>query len=306
MGAAARTLLEEPEQRFPIDLGVHIPRIRDLFRAATKNQWDPVTDIDWDQVRPEQYTDVQRDAARLFWSRRAWNEYGAVSESPALLIRFCQRRMEPDLRLFFTIRTQEESRHAEASYLMAEKLGGYIDQPVKVEYQQSIATHGVRKMALDPDTPVEAIVGGLVCGLEEFAFDWFKVMVESARNPVAIRILKLILRDEVRHCAFGWLYLAHRAPDMTPAERELVEQAAANAIEHVELNGYRVPWLAPDNPASRAEGEADRICWEAGLGATVEEIEKPVFVATVRRVRERLGGLGFHVPMFHHPRIGEV
>ncbi|MEJ0071861.1 MAG: ferritin-like domain-containing protein [Pseudomonadota bacterium] len=176
-----------------------------------------------------------------------------MSESPALLIRFCQEKREPDLRFFFTIRTQEESRHAEASYLMAEKLGGYIQQPIKTESQKSVATHGVRKMALDPDTPLEAIIAGLVCALEEFAFDWFKIMLESATNPVANRLLRLILRDEVRHCAFGWLYLDHRLPQMSADQIAAVERATINTIEHVELTGYRVPWLAPDSEAARAE-----------------------------------------------------
>jgi hypothetical protein len=306
MGAAAATLLDQPEQRFPLDLGVRIPRIRDLFKAATRNQWDPITDIAWDELRPERYADAQRDAARLFWSRRAWGEYGAVSESPALLIRFCQEKREPDLRYFFTIRTQEESRHAEVSYLMAEKLGGYIAQPIKTESQKAVATHGVRKMALDPETPLEAIIAGLVCALEEFAFDWFKIMVESATNPVANRILKLILRDEVRHCAFGWLYLDHRMKQLDAAQIAAVERATINTIEHVELTGYRVPWLAPDSEAARAEMAADRLCWEAGLGATVEEMEKPMFVATMQRIRERMRPWGITLPMFQHARIGAL
>ena len=68
-------------------------------------------------------------AARLHWSRRTWGEYGAISESPALLLRFCLENRLPDLRFFFTMRTQEEGRHAEASWLMAERLGGYFPQP---------------------------------------------------------------------------------------------------------------------------------------------------------------------------------
>src|SRR5258708_21262568 len=160
------SVLDQPETRFPLTLDVKVRKIRDLFRAATRNQWDPRTDIDWAGLDGLVLDDVHRDAARLYWSRRAWSEYGAISESPALLIRFCQERREPDLRYFFTIRTQEESRHAEASYLMAEKLGGYIPQPEKVEFQKAVATHGVRKMALDPDTPLEAIIAGLVCSLE--------------------------------------------------------------------------------------------------------------------------------------------
>lgn len=304
MAAAAQSLLDQPEQRFPIDLDTRIPRIRDLFKAATRNQWDPITDIPWKVLQPDRYSEAQRDAARLFWSRRAWGEYGAVSESPALLIRFCQEKREPDLRFFFTIRTQEESRHAEASYLMAEKLGGYIEQPAKTEFQKSVATHGVRKMALDPDTPLEAIIAGLVCALEEFAFDWFKIMVESATNPVANRLLRLILRDEVRHCAFGWLYLDHRMPQLSADEVAAVERATINTIEHVELTGYRVPWLAPDSEAARDEMASDRLCWEAGLGATVEEMEKPIFVASMQRIRERMRNWGIVLPMFQHARIG--
>jgi hypothetical protein len=306
MPLAAPTLLDQPERRFPLDLGTRIPRIRDLFKAATKNQWDPVTDVEWDKLHPEHYSEEQRAAARLFWSRRAWGEYGAVSESPALLIRFCHDRSEPDLRYYFTIRTQEESRHAEISYELAERLGGYIPQPVKTEFQQAVATHGVRKMALDPETPVEAIIAGLVCGLEEFAFDWFKIMVGSTSNPVANRALRLILRDEVRHCAFGWHFLEHRIPQMSGDQIDVVARAMINTIEHVELTGYRVPWLAPDSEAARIEGDSDRICWAAGLGATVEEIEKPVFVATMQRIRSRMGSMGVHLPMFHHAHIGEL
>jgi hypothetical protein len=131
-------------------------------------------------------------------------------------------------------------------------------------------------------------------------------MVESTTNPVAHRLLRLILRDEVRHCAFGWTYLDHRMPLMTPAEIEVVARATINTIEHVELTGYRVPWLAPDGEATRAEMAADRICWEAGLGATVEEMEKPMFVATMQRIRERMRPWGVELPMFHHARIGAL
>jgi hypothetical protein len=157
------TLLDQQEHRFPLRLGAEIRKIRDLFRAATRNQWDPRTDIDWSALDGLDIDDAHRYAARMYWSRRAWSEYGAISESPALLIRFCQERREPDLRYFFTIRTQEESRHAEACYLMAEHLGGYIQQPALVDFQKSVATHGVRKMALDPETPLEAIIAALVC-----------------------------------------------------------------------------------------------------------------------------------------------
>src|ERR1044072_6809366 len=121
---AMRSLLDQSESRFPLDLGIRIPKIRELYRTATANQCEPLTAIPWDTVRPEDYSEEQRLAARMYWSRRTWSEYGAISESPALQIRFCQEHHEPDLRFFFTLRTHEGSRHAEGSFLVGARPGG--------------------------------------------------------------------------------------------------------------------------------------------------------------------------------------
>lgn len=307
MGAnEMRSLLEERESRFPLDLGVHIPKIRELYRLAVAKQWDPLTAVSWDQLHPEHYTDEQRQAARLYWSRRAWGEYGAISESPALQIRFCQQKHEPDLRFFFTIRSQEEARHAEVCYLMAEKLGGYIEEPVKNEYQGSVSTHGVRRMALDLDIPLEATIASLVCAAEEVAFDAFGHLIKVTKNPVARKVLQLIMRDEVRHCAFGWAYIEARLPSLTAAQLEGMKLAVETMIEKVEMNGYHNAWLAPETPASRVEVQADRLTYEAGLGATVEEAEKPVFIKSVKRIREQMKPWGFTLKEFTHPKLGTV
>jgi hypothetical protein len=300
----AATILDLPERRFPLRLAPEIPKIRGLYRQATRNQWDPQRDVAWDDLRPEQYDDAHREAARMWWSRRGWGEYGAISESPTLVVRFIQDRLPADLALFFMVRTQEEARHAESCYMMAERLGGYIAAPVDADFAKAVGTHGVRKMALDPDTSVEAIIGALVCGLEEYAFDWFKLMIETTTNPVAKRVLQLIYRDEVRHCAFGWHYLEARLPRMTRAEIEVVERAVINTTQNVELAGYRVPWLAAAGPNTDEENRIDGLTREAGLGASIEAEEKPVFVACVRRVRERFRGLGITLPAFGHPAIG--
>ena len=299
------TILDRPEQRFPLRLDVRMPRIRSLFRSAVRKQWDPKTDIQWDLVDLSKYSEEQLMAAREYWSRRAWSEYGAISESPALLIRFCQDALAPDIAYFFTIRSQEEARHAEVCYRMAERLGGYIEQPIVVDYQKSVSTHGIRKMALDPGFSVDAIIAALVCGAEEVAFDVFKHLLDVTTDPTALQVIKAIMRDEVRHCAFGWFYLEHRIPEMGAAEVKVMEEALITMIEKVEMNGYHSSWLAPDSPASLAEMRADRLTWEAGLGATVEELEKPVFVGTVQRIRERMKPWGINLPLFRHRKIGE-
>jgi hypothetical protein len=298
-------LLDAPEQRFPIRLDPAIPKIRELFYASLRNQWDPLTDVDWDALDPAEFDDEHREAARMWWSRRGWGEYGAISESPTLIIRFVQDRLPADMALYFTIRTQEEARHGEACYRMAERLGGYITAPANADFTQAIGTHGVRKMALDPDTPVECIVAALVCGLEEYAFDWFRLMIETTTHPTPNKVLRLIMRDEVRHCAFGWHYLEHRLPQMTASEIERMRQTFINVTEKVELTGYRVPWLAEDSPTTDEENRIDRLTRAAGLGASIEAEERPVFVACVQRVRARFAEMGIPIPMFRHARIGE-
>ncbi|MBP6018689.1 MAG: ferritin-like domain-containing protein [Burkholderiaceae bacterium] len=300
-----RTILDTEKPFFPLDLGVRIPKIRDLYQLATIKQWDPRVDIDWAAFDISKYTEEQRYAGRQYWSRRAWSEYGALAESPILQIRFCHDDCPPDLPLFFAIRTQEESRHAEVCVRMAELLGGYMEQPVQSGFQGSVATHGVRKMALDPYMSIEAILAALVCAAEEIAFDVFRHLVDITPDPVAKQICTHIMRDEVRHCAFGWRYLDYRIPQMSKQEIQQVEDAVISMMEKVELNGYHSPWLAPSNPASQAEMDVDRITWEAGLGATVEELEKPIFVSTVQRIRRQMEPWGVNLPIFSHPKIGK-
>lgn len=301
---ATAPLLDRAERRFPLALETEMPRIRELYLAATRNQWDPDRDIDWSALRPEAIDPEHREAARMWWSRRGWGEYGAISESPALTVRFTQDRLPVEMSLFFAIRTQEEARHAETCYRMAEGLGGYIPAPVDADFTKAIGTHGVRKMALDPETSVESIIAALVCGLEEYAFDWFKLMIDTATNPAANRALRLILRDEVRHCAFGWAFVEARLPHMSADEVARMRRAFIDTTVDVELTGYRVPWLAADSPTTREENRIDALTRAAGLGASTEEEEKPVFVACVDRVRRRFAALGVEIPPFTHPKLG--
>jgi hypothetical protein len=301
---ASAPLLDRHERRFPLAMDPSIPKIRELYLASTRNQWDPQRDVDWSALDPHAIDDEHREAARNWWSRRGWGEYGAISESPTLSVRFTQDRLPVEMALFFALRTQEEARHAETCYRMAERLGGYIPAPVHADFTKAIGSHGVRKMALDPQTSVEQIIAALVCGLEEYAFDWFKLMIDKATHPVANRALRLILRDEVRHCAFGWHFIESRLPHMNADEIARMRQAFIDTTVNVELAGYRVPWLAPDSPVTDEENRIDRLTHAAGLGASIESEEKPVFTACVQRVRARFAGLGIDIPKFTHPKLG--
>ena len=295
------------ETRYPLELAPAMPDVWELWQRAKTLPWDPETDIPWEELHPERYPEEQIMAARLHWSRRTWGEYGAISESPALLLRFCLENRLPDLRFFFTMRTPEEGRHAEASWLMAERLGGYFPQPQNPPTASAVGTHGVRRMAFDPDTSLEGIFASLVCAAEEILIDAFKATVHKATNPAVRRLMELILRDEVRHIAFGWQCLDAWAPSFTPETVQNIERAVTQMIQNVEFNGYRNLWLAIEGgTATPLEIDADRVACEAGLGGTTPEDEMRIVPQFIKKIRARMAPWGVELPMFDHPKLGKV
>lgn len=308
------SILDRTEVRFPLRLKEQVPKIRSLYRAATRRQWDPELDIQWDAFDRSPYSSEQLLAGRLRWSKTAWGEYGAISESPALQIRFCQERLPADLWHFFALRTQEESRHAEAAYRMAETLGGYFREPqgavannggsTDKDIKTTLYSHGVRRMALDPKYTTEGIIASLVCVSEEVAFDQFKHLIDVTRDPVAKQLITFINRDEARHCAFGWDFMDYRVTQMSRAELDAVQESVEEFVENIELNGYHHSWLKPDSPASRAEVQAMRATHQAGLGASIEELETPVLVDSMAKIRKRMREWGVNLKMFDHPKLG--
>jgi len=295
-------VLDLPDQHFPLALDEGVPQIRDLYRKAKRSEWNPATDIAWEKLDLSPFSDEVLFAARQYWSRRAWSEYGAIAESPALLLRFTKERRETDLSLFWTIRTQEEVRHADVCRRMADALGGYLPEPVTQDLTASVATHGVRGMSFDADTPLEALIASLICCAEVIAFDVFRALIKTTTEPVAKQILQLIFRDEVRHCDFGWFYMDYRAPQMTAGELAVVRDKVVWMIEEVELKGYHSSWLSP--AADVSEVESDRLVYEAGLGATVEEVEAPVLAKSVAAIRDRMRPWGIELPVFEHALLG--
>ena len=77
------------ERRFPLQFAPEVPVLRELYSQSKGLHWNPETDIAWDRFDPARYERATREAASRTWSRRAWSVYPGLTESTALLIRFC-------------------------------------------------------------------------------------------------------------------------------------------------------------------------------------------------------------------------
>jgi hypothetical protein len=287
------------EKRFPLKTRHEVPTISELWRKSKQMAWDPVTDIPYDTFDRSKYSKEQLDAARLGWSRRAWTEYTGIIESPAMLIRLSLDGQAPiEAKFVLAAKVVEEARHCEASFLLAEAMGGYVTEPPPGDAIVKMVIAGFRdRLAFNPEVSTEAAIAGWHIISEGIAVDIFAARYRACKEPVTREVLRLILQDEVRHVALGWEYLEHRVPRMKPAEVEGVQNAVLDIIENVEMKGFHSMCLLPGDLESDLK-EAEAIAAKAGLGFCAAEEEHRVFVKSIQDLRKRFGKLGITVPLY--------
>ncbi|MDO9435648.1 hypothetical protein [Hydrogenophaga sp.] len=293
------------EQRFPLGLNTRIESIRSLYEQAKVGRWDPYRDVAWDDLRPGDHDKATCDAARRVWSRRAWTEYTALAETPALLVRFClELGREADPKYFLTVRNTEEAWHIECFHEIAERLGGYLDRPGDAAWEPVFNQHRYRQ-ALDGRQPIDPYVA-VHCAMEDgLEFDLCALYREHSRDPAVAKVMERITAAKQRHAAFGWLYLEARAAQMEPLARAQVAEHIARWIGEVLWKGYHVPTLSTD--IDTAQDTADRhLLAIAGLGAAEAADEEAVVVDWLARSRQRLAEFDIALPPIRHSRLGLV
>jgi hypothetical protein len=294
------------ERRFPLRFAPEVPAIRELYSQAKGLRWNPATDIPWDRFDPARYSKETCEAARRTWSRRAWGIYPGLTESTALLIRFCLESgsLGMDAKLFLSFRPAEEAKHLEVCHLLAERLGGYEPDPGDAALERA-SNHPFAQAALDPDVPVEAYIAALGALDDQLDLNLYISHLQHAKDDVIRAALRLIADDRQRHVAFAWMLLGSRMPGLDARARAAVVATVHDLLANVILAGYRNTWLLP--PASRelwlsAEEETAR----HGLGASTAAQERSVVRATLAQVRERFATWDLEVPRVSHPDLGTL
>src|SRR5262245_37342464 len=294
------------ERRFPLEFVPEVPALRELYSQAKGLHWNPETDIPWDRFDPARYDEETRDAASRTWSRRAWSVYPGLTESTALLIRFCLESgsLGMDAKLFLSFRPAEEAKHLEVCHMLADRLGGYTPDPGDPGLAR-VSNHPFAQAALDGDVPVEAYVAALGALDDQLDLNLYLSHLRQARDEIVRTALRLIAGDRARHVAFAWAFLGHRVPALDARGRAAVVEAVRDLLASVILAGYRNTWLLTEKsrePWLAAEEATAR----QGLGASTPAQERSVLRATVAQVRERFAAWRLELPVVEHPEVGTI
>jgi hypothetical protein len=294
------------ERRFPLQFAPEVPVLRELYSQAKAFHWNPDTDIAWDRLDTSRHTKATLEAARRTWSRRAWSVYPGLTESTALLIRFCLESgsLGMDAKLFLSFRPAEEAKHLEVCHMLAERLGGYEPDPGEAGLARAI-NHPFGQAALDADIPVEAYIAALGALDDQLDLNLYLGHLRAARDEVVRTALRLIASDRARHVAFAWAFLGSRVPALDAHGRAAVIDTVREFLAHVVLGGYRNTWLLPEKsrePWLAAEEETAR----HGLGASTMTQERGILRATIAQVRERLASWDLVLPVVDHPELGTI
>jgi len=294
------------ERRFPLEFAPEVPALRELYSQAKGFRWNPETDIPWARLDPARYSKDAREAARRTWSRRAWSVYPGLTESTALLIRFCLESgsLGMDAKLFLSFRPAEEAKHLEVCRLFADLFGGYEPDPRDAELARA-SNHSFAQAALDPEVPVEAYIAALGALDDQLDLNLYLSHLQHAKDEVVRAALRLIAGDRQRHVAFAWTLLGARAPTLDARARTTVVETVHDVLVNVILGGYRNTWLLAEKgrePWLAAEEETARV----GLGASTVDQERAVLRATIAQVRERLAVWELELPRVSHPELGAI
>ena len=243
--------------------------LRRLYENAKRDQWNASRDIPWSaapapdgRIIADELIDIYGsplwerlpEAERVQLNRRiaAWRlsvlMYG---EQGALLA--CSQLVDvvegTDHKFFQATQVMDEARHNEV-------LDRYITDRVGVRYPMPKNERDLFDSILTESRwYLKTIALQLVA--ETFAVALFKMMGESAKDPVLGEMCRRVLQDESRHMGFGMLSLPKVVAEASETERRELEDYTCFALEKT-LTGFFPAEAYQDMGFSAAEMEEIR------------------------------------------------
>lgn len=207
-------------------LSVEIPAEADLYEKLKAHQWNASTEIDWS--RPiRNYTEEAYARVASVFSREDYDRLRAqqraftfaqlfLGEQAALALCAQLLNVVPEMETKLCLAGQviDEARHVEV-------FGRYLEK-LDVETPLNPALEELVHRLLDSDHYGEKIVGMQIF-LEGIAVGLFQRFQTDSPDPLMRDLIRLVLRDESRHAAFGVIYLADKFRNASAAERRRIE-----------------------------------------------------------------------------------
>jgi len=214
-------------------------RIRKLYRLGKQLNWDPESDIDWQQPLDHNNgpsVDVENFEGWHHWDEmsgkqkdefrhhsQAWTlsqflhgEQGALLVASQLVS--CAPTQEA--KLYAASQTFDEARHVEV-------FNKYIQERCGLMYPVSDSLKSILdKILTDERWDLKFI--GMQIIIEGLALSAFQTMRGVTPDPVLRDLLGLVLRDEARHVTFGVNYLEQLVQTLSQEE---IEERAEFAYE---------------------------------------------------------------------------
>jgi hypothetical protein len=288
------SLLEEIPQvpnPYPVVSNVEYPEVWRLCTQARELAWDPMA-IDYSDLQQADLPPEVRQAGAEWWSLRAWMEHGATPYGAERLREAIFAHQPFEIKQHITNFISEELRHHEASFRIADALGGYQPTP-RADYFKDI----IPRFHDEKDERAMSFFAGLSVNtlFEQLSGELLQARYENARFASIREACRLVLRDEARHIQFGRIIMRRFFSELPADEKRTIGIKVAKKLRGSLLNGvYAVVNLPPDE--RERSGRNRTLAAQHGLGATYPDEEIGIIRKGVEQIREDVGVYGVEIP----------
>jgi ribonucleotide reductase beta subunit family protein with ferritin-like domain len=288
------SLLEEIPQvpnPYPVVSNVEYPEVWRLCTQARELAWDPMA-IDYSDLQQADLPPEVRQAGAEWWSLRAWMEHGATPYGAERLREAIFAHQPFEIKQHITNFIAEELRHHEASFRIADALGGYQPTP-RADYFKDI----IPRFHDEKDERAMSFFAGLSVNtlFEQLSGELLQARYENARFASIREACRLVLRDEARHIQFGRIIMRRFFSELPADEKKTIGTKVAKKLRGSLLNGVYAVVNLPRDERERS-GRNRELAARHGLGATHPDEEIGIIRKGVDQIREDVGIYGVEIP----------
>lgn len=291
------SMLEETVQNpnpYPVVGELHYDDIWQLCQQARDLAWDADKDIDWAALRAEtaDLPDEVRAAGAEWWSLRAWMEHGATPYGAERLRQAIYEHLPFEVKQHVANFIMEELRHHEASFRIADALGGYQPSP-RSDYFKLI----IPKFHNESEERQMSFYAGMAVNtlFEQLSGELLTARYKNARFEPIRKACQLILRDEARHIQFGRILMRRFFETLSDEDKEMLGKKFSKKLRGSLLNGvYSVVNLPKDERVRSARARA--LATEYGLGATHPDEEVDIIITALNQIRADVAPYAVPIP----------